>query len=735
MGLFEDVKSLPLGEVFARFFPGSELKRDGRILATLCIFHDEKTPSLKLFKNAFKCFGCGAHGSSIDLLVKGNLAATPIEAAKLIAEKFGIKFDDKRTGGGGGSKNSESVEHLTVGEVAAKKKLPEKLLRDAGLRNAPQGVLIPYYTVSGELAAVQYRLNLSTEPRFRWASGARTCLYGLDRLESVKKLGWTLLVEGPSDCWTAWLYELPAIGAPSKTTWKREWANDLAGVTVYLWQEPKAEDFTAKILPDIADLFIIEAPEGVKDLSEAHLQGQDVLGLIEELKKTAIPGDELRLSERDARIAKLKRQAGQLLGVEDPLLSVRDEIKALGYGGNANTPLIVYLAATTRLLKMRRGNMPCHLQLLAVPSAGKSYAITIVLCLLPPEASHRIDAGSPRVLIYDNSDLVHRVLLFDEIDSLPREEDNPAASALRSLLQEHHLKYSVVVYDQSLGRYVTQQVEKPGPTCLLTTGIKRTEPQLDSRLLCVEVPEDVAQITAALDMQAKIEINGVEDPSAELLAFQGYLQALAPWDVVIPFADQLAREIGKVAKNSRINRDYARLLALVKATTIIRHCHRQKDKDGRWIAKVADYKEVYNLVRSHYAASASGASEGVRNAVAAVAKLRECSTADPVTVSLVGKHLDIGKASASRRVKTALENGWLIDKSEKIKGKAYDLDIGEPLPGDEVGLPDPVLLTDCSTDSPFSGGGIGGISDEAQLLEGPTWEERPWRPFRTRAFR
>jgi hypothetical protein len=58
-----------------------------------------------------------------------------------------------------------------------------------------------------------------------------------------------------------------------------------------------------------------------------------------------------------------------------------------------------------------------------------------VLSLLPPEAYHEIDAGSPRVLIYDETDMQHRLLLFAEADSLPASEDNPAASAVRNMLQ------------------------------------------------------------------------------------------------------------------------------------------------------------------------------------------------------------------------------------------------------------------------------------------------------------
>jgi hypothetical protein len=722
MPLFEEVKSISTADVFAAFFPGSELRRDGQIHATLCIFHKEKTPSLKIYQNRFKCFGCGTAGSNIDLVLKAKLASSAIEAAKLIARKFGIKFEDKKKKGRGGSRNTGTVEHLTVAKLAEWKKLDEKLLRDAGLRNAPQGVIIPYLTVSGELYSLRYRLNTEKEPRFRWASGSRLCLYGLDRMGSIKKAGWTLLVEGESDSWTCWSYDLPALGIPGKTTWKSEWAADLAGVTVFLWQEPEAEDLTFRLLPDIPDLYIIEAPDGIKDISEAHLQGKDVVALIEQLKKNAIPGEDLFISEREAKLAKLKRKASKVLAVDDPLTLIKEGIRALGYGGNIATPLIVYLAATTRLLKMRRGNMPCHLQLLAVPSAGKSYAIIIVLCLLPPESWHRIDAGSPRVLIYDDANLAHKVLLFDEIDSLPRDEDNPAASALRNLLQEHHLKYAVVVHDPSSKKYVTQQVEKPGPTCLLTTGIKRTESQLDSRLLCIEVPEDVEQITAALTMQAQIEINGVEDPSAELPAFQSYLQALVPWDVVVPFAPQLAARITRVAINSRINRDFARLLSLVKATAIIRHVHRHKDQRGRLVATIDDYRTVYDLVKSHYAAAVSGASEAVRQVVAAVAKLRDSSITDPVTVSLVARNLKICKSSASRRINTALDNGWLIDKSEKTKGKSYNLHVGEALPDDETGLPDPSLLTECSTVPPDSQGDRGDervYDDNGRLLDGP----------------
>ena len=77
-----------------------------------------------------------------------------------------------------------------------------------------------------------------------------------------------------------------------------------------------------------------------------------------------------------------------------------------------------------------------------------------------------IDAGSPRVLIYEKPDLRHRVVVFGEADSLPAGEDNPAASAVRNLLQEHELRYKVVVRDGETGSTSCRKSSVPGrPSC------------------------------------------------------------------------------------------------------------------------------------------------------------------------------------------------------------------------------------------------------------------------------
>ena len=61
--LFETVKqSITIREAAERY--GIEVKRGGMVC---CPFHDDKNPSMKLNKEYFYCFGCGATGDVIDL--------------------------------------------------------------------------------------------------------------------------------------------------------------------------------------------------------------------------------------------------------------------------------------------------------------------------------------------------------------------------------------------------------------------------------------------------------------------------------------------------------------------------------------------------------------------------------------------------------------------------------------------------------------------------------------------
>lgn len=95
--IFEKVKSAArIAEVVERF--GVKLDRAGK---ACCPFHNEDTPSFSVKKedNIFKCFGCGESGDAIHFVAKiKNIE--PLEAAKTLAEMYGIDADNRPHSGG-----------------------------------------------------------------------------------------------------------------------------------------------------------------------------------------------------------------------------------------------------------------------------------------------------------------------------------------------------------------------------------------------------------------------------------------------------------------------------------------------------------------------------------------------------------------------------------------------------------------------------------------------------------
>ena len=57
-----------------------------------CLFHEDRTPSMKLYNDHFHCYGCGEHGDVIKLT--GHLfSLPPYEAVQKLAQDFHINID------------------------------------------------------------------------------------------------------------------------------------------------------------------------------------------------------------------------------------------------------------------------------------------------------------------------------------------------------------------------------------------------------------------------------------------------------------------------------------------------------------------------------------------------------------------------------------------------------------------------------------------------------------------
>lgn len=93
--VFSEIRERVTAEEVARFY-GMELDRRGK--KALCPFHSDRHPSLSFYKGGFKCFACGASGSSLDLTMQ--LLGLDIKGAALrLNEDFrlGLTLDREPT--------------------------------------------------------------------------------------------------------------------------------------------------------------------------------------------------------------------------------------------------------------------------------------------------------------------------------------------------------------------------------------------------------------------------------------------------------------------------------------------------------------------------------------------------------------------------------------------------------------------------------------------------------------
>lgn len=226
--LFPSARGIPTADVFRAFYPDVDLKPDGpNRHKAMCVFsdHDRDTPSLTIYNNNFKCYGCDGKGSNIDLLIKGCKASKPLEAAKMIAERFGIPVEERKP---------RKLKPLTLTEYAEYLKLPQSFLTETfPLEETPKGIAISYLDERGGQVSVQMRHRLEKgkckDNRFSWQKGGKIYLYGAWAILRWKERGTQriLLCEGASDVQVCWHNRIPALGVPGASVFRKEWLTPL----------------------------------------------------------------------------------------------------------------------------------------------------------------------------------------------------------------------------------------------------------------------------------------------------------------------------------------------------------------------------------------------------------------------------------------------------------------------------------------------------------------------------
>jgi hypothetical protein len=506
----------------------------------------------------------------------------------------------------------------------------------------------------GQEGAIRFRLALTKgeggDNRFRWKSGSKPTLYGLQRLEDARRAGDVALVEGESDAQTLWYHGVSALGVPGASNWREERdAPHLEGInTVYVVVEPDIggeaverwlKNSAIKSRVRLVDLGEYKDPSGLYLADPEHFTERWNAAVA-----AATPYTVLEAAEGAAEPRSAWEGCAELARAPDILVPFARDVVRAGVTGEKRAAKLLYLAVNSRLL-----DRPVSIAVKGPSAGGKSFLAERVLGFFPPSAYYALSAMSERALAYSEEPLAHRFLVIYEAAGL---ESEFASYLLRSLLSEGRVRYETV--EKTSEGMRPRLIEREGPTGLLvTTTALELHPENETRLFSLTVSDTPEQTAAVL--LALAEESTAPTDIAPWHALQTWLDG-GERRVTIPYAKALAALVPPVAV--RLRRDFGAVLNLIRAHALLHQATRERDGDGRVVATMQDYTAVRDLV-AELVSEGLGATvtKAVREAVQAVTKLAPNAEAG-VTVRAVAKALALDESSASRRTRAAVKRGF-----------------------------------------------------------------------------
>ena len=277
----------------------------------LCPFHEDHHPSMSfsIRRNTYRCFVCGEHGGTIDLVMK-YLRKDFREACEWLGGGAADSSGFMVHGSGFEKPQPSAISHQPSFDASRyerfferpwlndeaqrflfdERKLDPRVVRWCRLtswkdRQGTPWLQIPYYDMEGKLIGVQNRNlgmkgDLHPEPRFKFPAGSRCGIYNLPVLKMLKPGEELWITEGCSDCWAMLSSGHKAIAIPSATLLSKETKEQLSTVTCQLSAKvnmfPDAdvpgERLFLQLKEVLPDLVRHQLPPGCKDYSDYFLR-------------------------------------------------------------------------------------------------------------------------------------------------------------------------------------------------------------------------------------------------------------------------------------------------------------------------------------------------------------------------------------------------------------------------------------------------------------------------------
>jgi DNA primase catalytic core len=270
-------------------------------------------------------------------------------------------------------------------------------------------------------------------------------------------------------------------------------------------------------------------------------------------------------------------QAPDLIG------RLRAAFRAAGIIGEENNILLVYLAATSRLLDR---SLAVIVQ--SPSAAGKSTLMDAGLAFFPEECRIKYSAMTGQSLYYlGETNLKHKILAIVEEAGAEK-----ASYALKLLQSEGELTIASTGKDPQTGRMETQEYHVEGPVMImLTTTAIDLDEELQNRCLTLAVDDSPAQTARIHALQRERRTLAGLVAKAErtelLRVLKNAQRLLGSVEVLNPFAPALTFP----STRARNRRDHEKYLTLIDSIALL-HQHQRPRGRHEVAGRVIEYVSV-----------------------------------------------------------------------------------------------------------------------------------------------
>ena len=271
---------------------------------------------------------------------------------------------------------------------------------------------------------------------------------------------------------------------------------------------------------------------------------------------------------------------------------VRDT-ETLGYVGEDENKILMYLAASSRLMAD-----PVSVIVISQSAAGKSFLIDTVKKLMPEDEVISMTSLSDQALNYmPDEALLHKFLVMGEAvhsDSVDHQ--------MREMLSGKELSRLVTTKDEKTGKMTSKLVRKKViVSAVMSSTSTEINPENASRCFVVNTDESRDQTMAIHKRQRqKYSLEGYRRKEEDIPAIIGVHQAaqmlLKNRVIVNPFAEQLDFP----ATLMRSRRDHERFVDLIACVCFLRQYQKEeKEEDGKVFIEcdLEDYKVAYRIMK------------------------------------------------------------------------------------------------------------------------------------------